>query len=152
MALAATANRLKSVLPLLVSKAQTGFLEGRFIGDSTRLIYGIMQYLDHNNLSGQFMLIDFQKAFDFDLWVFLYKLLKILKFDKSFCKWINIFNNDIKTLVLQSGFLSDTFNIEWGYKQGDPIPSYLFLLCAQVLVCLVDNNIYICLMQLFHWS
>ena len=143
MASAAIANRLKSVLPKLVSKAQTGFLEGRFIGDSTRLVYDIMQYLDHNNLPGQLMLIDFRKAFDSVSWVFLYKLLKLLKFDKSFCKWITIFNNDIKASVLQSGFLSHTFNIERGCRQGDPISSYLFLLCAQVLFCMVDNNIYI---------
>ena len=37
-------------------------------------------------------------------------------------------------------FLSDPFNIERGCRQGDPIASYLFLMCAQVLLLLVKFN------------
>ena len=37
----AIANRLKTVLNLLIDNDQTGFISGRFIGENTRLIYDI---------------------------------------------------------------------------------------------------------------
>ena len=140
LASAAIANRLKSVLPFIISKAQNGFLEGRFIGDTTRLVYDLMQYLEHNNLTGQLMLVDFQKAFDSVSWIFLNKVLSLYNFGKDFCKWIKIFNTDIKAYILQSGFLSDSINIGRGCRQGDPIAAYLFLLCAEVLYLLFEDN------------
>ena len=71
----ALANRLKTVLDTLISRSQSGFISGRFIGDSTRLIYDIMHYLESNNIQGLLMLIDFEKAFDFVSWSFLYSVL-----------------------------------------------------------------------------
>ena len=54
-----------------VAKSQTGFMSGRFIGESTRLAYDIMHYVDKNNLQCMLMLIHFQKAFDSVSWSFL---------------------------------------------------------------------------------
>ena len=45
LASSAIANRLKTALEILICKAQTGFLKGRYIGDTTRLVYDIMHYL-----------------------------------------------------------------------------------------------------------
>ena len=42
MASACIANRLKSVLPDIISEEQKGFIKGRFIGESTRLFYDII--------------------------------------------------------------------------------------------------------------
>ena len=57
------ATRLKRVLPNLISTSQTGFLQDRFIGESTRLICD-MSYAESNNIDGLLMLIDFEKTFD----------------------------------------------------------------------------------------
>ena len=57
------ATRLKRVLPNLISTSQTGFLQDRFIGESTRLICD-MSYAESNNIDGLLMLIDFEKSFD----------------------------------------------------------------------------------------
>ena len=42
--------------------------------------------------------------------------------------------------MLQSGFLSRPFNIKSGCRQGNPIAAYMFLLCTQILLLMVDNN------------
>ena len=44
----AIAERLRK----LVSKCQTGFIKGRYIGESTRLIYDIMNYTEVKNKMG----------------------------------------------------------------------------------------------------
>ena len=41
---------------------------------------------------------------------------------------------------MQCGTLSDFFAIERGCRQGDPIPAYLFLLCAQVIYLMIIKN------------
>ena len=44
MATNAIACRLKKFLPDLISQSQTGFIKGRFIGESTRFVYDVMNY------------------------------------------------------------------------------------------------------------
>ena len=58
------ANRTKPFLNKLISETQTGFIPGRYIGESTRLVYDTMQYLEAISKPGLLMLIDFEKAFD----------------------------------------------------------------------------------------
>ena len=86
------------------------------------------------------MQIDFQKAFDSVSWDFLYTVLHRFGFDDNFIKWIKLFNNEIKAFVTQCVFLSNPIAIERGYRQGDPIAPYLFLLVAEVLGCLIEKS------------
>ena len=140
MATAVIANRSKTVLPDLISKSQTGFIKGRFIGENTRLVYDIMNYTEKKYINRLIMLIDFEKAFDSVSWKFMYKVLKYYNFSQNFIKWIELFNTKITASILQVGVLSDFFSIERGCKQGDPIAPYLFLLCAQVLCEMILSN------------
>ena len=140
MATSTIASRLKKVLPDLISNCQTGFIKGRFIGESTRLVYDIMNYTEKKQKTGLLMLIDFEKAFDSISWKFLYKVLNHYNFSSEFIKWINIFNTEITATVLQVGFLSDFFPIKRGCKQGDPIAPYLFIICAQILCEMILTN------------
>ena len=39
-------------------------MEGRYIGENTRLLYDIMQYTEEQHIPGLLLLIDFEKAFD----------------------------------------------------------------------------------------
>ena len=74
---------LKNVT-VLISTSQTGFIKGRFIGESTRLVYDIMNYTEQKNLDGLIMLIDFKKAFDSVSWKFMYKVLRCYNFNENF--------------------------------------------------------------------
>ena len=55
------AVRLKPLLPRLTDKTQTGFIEGRFIGERTWLIYDLMNYMEQIAIDGLLMLIDFKR-------------------------------------------------------------------------------------------
>ena len=142
MATNAIACRLKKFLPDLISQSQTGFIKGRFIGESTRLVYDVMNYMytEIKKIKGLLMFIDFEKAFDSVSWKFMYKILQYYNFSEEFIKWITLFNNKITASILQVGVLSEFFPIERGCKQGDPIAPYLFLLCAQVLYEMIQSN------------
>ena len=99
------ASRIKSVLDLIISPTQTGFLPGRFIGENTRLIYDLLHFTEKENVPDLLVLIDFQKAFDSVSWEFLSEILKLYNFASNLRKWIDIFNSDIFASVCQFGNL-----------------------------------------------
>lgn len=140
IASSALANRVKPILNSIISKSQTGYVPGRFIGESTRLIYDLMHYTDVNNIPGLLMLIDFEKAFDSISWNFLYQVLECFRFGPSFIKWIKLLNTNITASILQCGILSESFKIGRGCKQGDPISAYMYIICGEVLTLLLCNN------------
>ena len=139
IAAAAIANRIKPYLTKLISETQTGFVSGRYIGESTRLVYDIMDFTERHDISGQLMLIDFEKAFDSISWNFIYKTLKFFGFGNNLVRWVQLFNQDITARVLQCGFMSDAINIERGCRQGDPISPYLYILAGQVQSILISQ-------------
>ena len=53
------ANGLKKHLSNLISKDQTGFVSGPYIGENTKLLYDIINHAENNKIPGIIMLIDF---------------------------------------------------------------------------------------------
>jgi len=74
----AFANRLKPVLPNIISHDQTAYVKGRFIGESTRLISDILEITDLYNIGGYILTADIEKAFDSMDHTFLVSALKNL--------------------------------------------------------------------------
>ena len=136
----AIANRIKKFLGDVISPEQSGFISGRYIGDSTRLIYDLISIAEQKNIPGLLMLVDFEKAFNSISWNFLYSVLKLLGFGPSIIKWIHTFNKNIKATIMQCGVMSSFINIEKGCHQGDPIAPYLFIICAQILNLMLKYN------------
>ena len=134
------ANRIKQVLPDLISEDQTGFVSNRYMGDNIRLIYDLISYLDKNNLPGMLLCLDFEKAFDSLDWTFLFKVLRTYGFGNDICRWIQTFYTNIKSTVIVNGGPSDWFEIQRGCRQGDPLSPYLFVLCVEVLSIMIKEN------------
>ena len=68
---AAVANRIKSVIDQLVSPSQTAYIQGRFIGENSRLVYDVIEHLNNSSGTGIIMAVDFTAAFDTVSWEFL---------------------------------------------------------------------------------
>ena len=134
------AERLKKTLNYVISDCQTGFIKGRYISESTRLIYDLLHATETKNIPGLLILIDFEKALDSLSWKFLYSVLEFLGYSKNFIQWIRLFNMEIIAYVIQCSFLSKPIKINRGCHQGDPISAYLFLIGAEILARLIQLN------------
>ena len=137
------ARRIKNVLNHVISGDQTGFLQDRFIGENTRLVYDIMQQCEEHHIPGLLMLIDFEKAFDSLSFNFTENTLTYFNFGETFKQWIKLFLYNTEVSVQLNGFLSEYFTIRRGCRQGDPISAYVFILCTEILNIKIkhDKNI-----------
>ena len=70
------ALRIEKVLPDLINLTQTGYVKGRFIGKSLRLILDIMEYTKYKDIPGVAVFVDFEKAFDSVEWNYIQKCLE----------------------------------------------------------------------------
>ena len=97
------------MLDKLINTDQTGFIEGRFIGENTRLVYDILPFTEEEHIPGLLLLIDFEKAFDSLSWSFINKVLKFFNFGPSIINWITVLNKNACSAVTQCGHLSPFF-------------------------------------------
>jgi hypothetical protein len=124
----------------LINEDQTGFMKNRYIGDNIRLIYDMIDYLQTVRKPGLMLCLDFFKAYDSLSWNFMYKVLSAFGFGTDFCRWVKTFYNNIKSSVLVNGNVTDWFHVRRGCRQGDPISSYLFVLCVEILAIMIREN------------
>ena len=134
------ATKIKNVLPTIVHHNQTGFINDRYIGETVRSIFDLMDFTLSKNIPGLLIFIDFHKAFDCLEWNFLFSCLKVFNFGPDFIRWVEIFYKNIQSCVINNGFASDFFALERGVRQGDPLSPYLFVLAVEVLAIAVRQN------------
>ncbi|KAL0012182.1 hypothetical protein SO802_007290 [Lithocarpus litseifolius] len=128
------ANRLKKILPHIISENQSAFLSGRLISDNVLVGFELMHYLEHKREGIESFLavkLDMSKAFDRVEWVFIEKVMERLSFHE---KWIGMIMQCISTVsysILINGVAYGCIMPTRGIRQGDPLSPYLFLLCAE---------------------
>ena len=124
------AERLKKVLPYLVSTNQT---EGRLISD-------ILEISDNLKIKGFLMALDIGKAFDSVNHLFLIRALEKYGFKEDFIKWIQILIQNQESCVINGVTTTNYFYFERGTKQGDPISIYLFILVSEIALLFIMQN------------
>ena len=127
------AERIKPHLDTIVHEDQKGFVSGRFIGEAVRTTFDILQWAKDNNKTGVLLLIDFEKAYDSLSFSFIKKCLLYFNFGQNMIKWIDILLNNFWAVINHCGNISQKFSIGRGARQGDPIASYIFIICIEIL-------------------
>ena len=92
-----------------------------------------MEYTNAKKLSGIFLFIDFEKAFDSIEWNFIKRSLELFNFGRSIIKWFSILYSNSETAVMNAGFMTDYFKVSRGVRQGCPLSPFLFILSVEVL-------------------
>ena len=108
----ALAYRIKKILPKIIHSNQSGYVEGRFIGETIRTIDDIMEFTKCEGIGGILAFLDFEKAFDSVEWNFLHKCLDVFNFGSDFKKWVSLLYTDISSCVSNNGVHSDFFALE----------------------------------------
>ena len=115
-------------MPNLIHPCQFGYVKGRFIGESIRLITETTHFTKEKNIPGVAVFLNFEKAFDSIEWNFIHKFLETFNFGLDLRQWIKVFYTDISSCVLNNGYASKHFHLESGVRQGCHFPAYYSLL------------------------
>ena len=127
------AERIKPQLDKIIHNDQKGFVSGRFIGEAIRSTYDIMNWANTKEKTGILLLIDFQKAYDSLSFSYIEKCLKFFNFGSSIIRWVKILLHNFHGVINHCGNISKKFAIGRGARQGDPIASYIFIICLEIL-------------------
>ncbi|XP_039022529.1 uncharacterized protein LOC120155005 [Hibiscus syriacus] len=132
-------QRLKNLLPDLITLNQTAFVKGRNIIDNTLLAQDLVKGYGRNSISPRCAIkIDLQKAFDSLDWDFLSSILNAIGLPPIFISWIQACYYGARYSISFNGSLIGYFKGKRGLRQGDPLSLILFVLAMNILSKLLN--------------
>ena len=129
-----------SNISYIIHNIQTGYLQGMFIRENIWFISDILHYTVDQNLEGIGLFIDFEKVFNSLEWEYLIKALDTFNFGQGVKAWANTLHNNISSSTVNNGFVSNSFKLKRGGKQGCSLSRLLFVLAVELLSCSIKAS------------
>lgn len=135
------AERLKQVLPSLISNSQSAFIPGRLLVENVLMATELIQGYNWKKITKRSMLkVDLKKAFDSINWSFIVLILRALGFPEPFVNLIYQCISTTRFSVAINGELCGYFKGARGLRQGDPLSPYLFVLAMEVFSQMMNKE------------
>lgn len=103
------ANRLKPILPGLISEEQSGYVEGRQILDNILLAQEMVHTLQCRKVAGMMMQLDLSKDYEKASWNYLEAIFIAFGFPSHWIIWIMALIKSTRFSILVNGALANQF-------------------------------------------
>ncbi|KAG8372576.1 hypothetical protein BUALT_Bualt12G0080400 [Buddleja alternifolia] len=127
----------------LVLPLQSSFIPGMSTHDNVLVIQELIHSLrkSKGRVGGMVIKLDLEKAYDKVNWEFLEQTLDFFGFPPNLVRLIMFCVTNSKPRVLWNGEPLTPFVPSCGLRQGDPLSTYLFVLCVERLGYLVEHEV-----------
>ena len=136
------ANKLKKILPSIISDTQSAFVKGRLITDNGLVAFEAMHQINlkKSGTIGEMALkLDMSKAYDMVEWACLEKIIEKLGFHSRWRRLMMQCISSVTYVVRVNRKPSGHIIPSIGLCQGDPLSPYLFLICVEGLSTLIKK-------------
>jgi hypothetical protein len=133
-------TRLQQQIAGVIDVDQSGFIAGRSISENFVYATEMVQSCFKRAAPTLVLKLDFAKAFDSIDWGSLRRILLARGFPPLWCDWMDTIFHSSMSAVLLNGIPGRWINCKRGLRQGDPLSPYLFLLVADILQKLIQQD------------